>query len=50
MPVYQLAFRLYQNGISSHLKLDYGDFIIHGNMASLELYEEGNCEAGLRAA
>ncbi|MCK7614811.1 cell envelope integrity EipB family protein [Roseibium sediminicola] len=44
LPVYQLAFRLYQNGISSDLKLDYGDFIIHGKMASLELYEEGACE------
>lgn len=43
MPVYQLAFRLYENGISSHLKLDYGDFTIHGKMASLELYEEGDC-------
>jgi len=43
LPVYQLAFRLYQNGISSHLKLDYGDFVIHGSMASLELYEEGDC-------
>jgi len=44
LPVYQLAFRLYQNGISSHLELDYGDFIIHGSMASLELYEEGDCD------
>jgi len=44
LPVYQLSFRLFQNGISSHLKLDYGDFIIHGKMASLELYEEGSCE------
>ncbi|WP_269582547.1 cell envelope integrity EipB family protein [Roseibium sp. Sym1] len=43
LPVYQLAFRLYQNGISSHLKLDYGDFTILGQMASLELYEEGDC-------
>jgi len=43
LPVYQLAFRLYHNGISSHLKLDYGDFTIHGSMASLELYEEADC-------
>lgn len=43
LPVYQLSFRLYQNGISSHLKLDYGDFTIHGKMASLELYDEADC-------
>lgn len=44
LPVYQLSFRLFQNGISSHLKLDYGDFVILGSMASLELYDEADCD------
>lgn len=43
LPVYQLSFWLYQNGISGHLKLDYGDFTIQGEMASLELYDEADC-------
>lgn len=43
VPVYQLSFWLYGNGISSHLKLDYGDFTIHGTMASLELFDEAEC-------
>ncbi|WP_428643459.1 EipB family protein, partial [Roseibium sp.] len=43
LPVYQLSFWLYQNGISGRLKLDYGDFTIQGKMASLELYDEANC-------
>jgi len=42
-PVYQLSFWLYQNGISSHLKLDYGDFTIQGKMASLEFLAETAC-------
>jgi hypothetical protein len=43
LPVYQLSFWLYENGISGQLKLDYGDFTIHGKMASLELYDETDC-------
>ncbi|MEM5584249.1 cell envelope integrity EipB family protein [Roseibium sp. AS2] len=43
MPVYQLSFRLFENGISGRLNLDYGDFTIQGQMASLELYEETEC-------
>lgn len=43
LPVYQLSFWLYQNGISSHLKLDYGDFIIRGKITSLEFLDETAC-------
>lgn len=42
-PVYQLSFWLFQNGVSGHLTLDYGDFTIKGKMAALELYEETGC-------
>ncbi len=44
LPVYQLSFWLYENGISGHLKLDYGDFTIQGKMTSLELYDESACQ------
>ncbi|WP_209001084.1 cell envelope integrity EipB family protein [Stappia sp. BW2] len=43
LPVYQLSFWLYENGVSGHLKLDYGDFTIQGKMASLELFDETEC-------
>ncbi len=43
LPVYQLSFWLYQNGISGELKLDYGDFTIKGEMTSLEMYDEADC-------
>lgn len=43
LPVYQLSFQLFENGVSSRLELDYGDFTIQGKMASLELYEETEC-------
>jgi hypothetical protein len=43
LPVYQLTFHLFGNGVSTDLKLDYGDFIIRGTMSSLELHEETPC-------
>ncbi|GAB4539188.1 MAG: cell envelope integrity EipB family protein [Roseibium sp.] len=43
LPVYQLTFHLFGNGVSTDLKLDYGDFIIQGTMSSLELFEASPC-------
>ncbi|HUI20105.1 MAG TPA: cell envelope integrity EipB family protein [Methylocella sp.] len=42
-PSYILSFDLYENGISRALKLDYGDFILAGEMSSLELLNESAC-------
>jgi hypothetical protein len=36
-PNYILSFDLYENGISRALRLDYGDFVLAGEMTSLEL-------------
>jgi hypothetical protein len=42
-PSYVLSFDLYENGISRALKLDYGDFVLSGEMSSLELLNEPAC-------
>ena len=42
-PVYALTFELYDNGISRALILDYNDFIITGEMTSLEIMKEKPC-------
>jgi EipB-like len=42
-PNYILSFDLYENGISRALRLDYGDFILAGEMASLELLRTPKC-------
>lgn len=42
-PNYTLAFDLYENGISRALRLDYGDFILAGEISSLELLPQGKC-------
>ncbi len=36
-PSYTLAFELYENGISRALRFDYGDFILGGEMTSLDV-------------
>lgn len=42
-PNYTLAFDLYENGISRALRLDYGDFVLAGQMVSLKLLPTPPC-------
>jgi hypothetical protein len=42
-PSYVLSFDLYENGISRALRLDYGDFVLAGEMSSLELLSSPAC-------
>jgi hypothetical protein len=42
-PVYAISFELYENGISRALSLDYTDFVISGEMTSLEIKESKSC-------
>lgn len=42
-PNYTLAFDLYDNGISRALRLDYGDFVLAGEISSLELLPQARC-------
>ncbi|VFU10883.1 cell envelope integrity EipB family protein [Methylocella tundrae] len=42
-PSYILSFDLYQNGISRALKLDYGDFVLSGELSSLNIMNEPAC-------
>ncbi|MCI0737172.1 MAG: cell envelope integrity EipB family protein [Beijerinckiaceae bacterium] len=42
-PSYILSFDLYENGISRALRLDYGDFVLAGEMSSLELLSAPSC-------
>ena len=44
-PTYELSFRFYENGVSSRLYIDYGDFAIRGELKELTFLEEGKCES-----
>ncbi len=45
-PSYELAFRFHDNGISSRLLIDYGDFAIRGELTDLTVLEAEDCGAG----
>ena len=42
-PAYSITFELFENGISRSLSLDYGDFVVAGELKSLELRETKSC-------
>ncbi len=42
-PVYQIGFKLYQNGVTRDLVMDYGDFVLTGKLVDLKLYDKPNC-------
>lgn len=42
-PSYQIDFRLYENGVSRELLIDYGDFSIHGTLTALEYLPVPEC-------
>jgi EipB-like len=43
LPTYELSFRFYENGVSSRLYIDYGDFAIRGELKELTFLEVGKC-------
>lgn len=43
LPVYRMSFELYENGISRNLTLDYGDFVLTGQLAKLDMLEQPKC-------
>ncbi|MFD1744456.1 cell envelope integrity EipB family protein [Rhizobium helianthi] len=39
-PVYRMSFKLYDNGITRDLIMDYGDFVLSGTLSKLEVLGE----------
>ena len=39
LPVYRMSFKLYENGITRDLTMDYGDFVLSGKPSKLELLD-----------
>jgi len=44
LPVYELSFRFYANGVSQKLLIDYGEFAIRGGLSKIEFLEPSKCE------
>jgi hypothetical protein len=43
VPSYQLSFRLYENGVSRKLRIDYGTFALTAKLSSLKFHEVDTC-------
>lgn len=44
LPVYSIAFKLYENGVTRDLTMDYGDFVLQGQLAQLDIYDPEPCQ------
>ena len=44
-PAYELSFRYYENGVTSDLKIDYGEFAIKGVLKDLAFHDASKCPA-----
>lgn len=42
-PAYTLSFEMWENGVSSNLRLDYGDFVLSGKLSKLEMLKASPC-------
>ena len=38
-PEYRISFKLYENGLTRDLEMDYGDFVITGKLVDLDVFE-----------
>jgi len=45
LPAYELSFRYFENGVTSDLKIDYGEFAIRGELKELTFLDPGKCPA-----
>jgi hypothetical protein len=45
LPTYRMSFKLYDNGVSRNLIMDYGDFALTGHLVKLDFLPESKCPA-----
>lgn len=43
VPSYELSFRLYPNGVSRNLLINYGDFSVHGHLERVKYLHKRSC-------
>jgi hypothetical protein len=48
LPAYELAFVMFDNGVSHRIFIDYGEFAVRGQLQELVLLGAGQCESGAR--
>jgi hypothetical protein len=46
MPEYEIAYRLYANGVSRKMTIDYGNFSVEGELVKIEFLKPATCVSG----
>jgi envelope integrity protein B len=44
LPVYEISFLMFDNGVSRRLHIDYGDFALQGELTEIAFHEPSKCE------
>ena len=44
LPVYELSFLMFENGVSRKLYIDYGEFALQGDLSEITFHEPAKCE------
>ncbi|MBO0765342.1 MAG: cell envelope integrity EipB family protein [Hyphomicrobiaceae bacterium] len=44
LPVYEIAFLMFENGVSRKLHIDYGDFALEGDLTEIAFHEPSKCD------
>ena len=44
LPVYELSFLMFENGVSRKLYIDYGEFSLQGDLTEITFYPPSKCE------
>lgn len=43
LPLYEMSYRFHENGVTSSLRIDHGEFAIRGDLKELSYLEAGKC-------
>jgi hypothetical protein len=44
LPIYEISFLMFENGVSRKLRIDYGEFALEGDLTSISLHEPSKCQ------
>jgi hypothetical protein len=44
LPVYEISFLMFENGVSRKLHIDYGEFALQGDLTQIVFHEPGKCQ------
>jgi hypothetical protein len=43
LPIYEISFLMFENGVSRKLRIDYGEFVLEGELTSITFHEPSKC-------